>query len=118
VKLPLDSDPTVSRDGISPEPDVIDDLARRARCATYDTDYADALYFSDPSSDGRGRRHLREAIRCCLLCPVRAECLNQALSYGLDVGGIWAAATPTERRMTAGLPLDARLSWLKDRTGK
>jgi hypothetical protein len=56
---------------------------------------------------------MREAVRCCLLCRVRPECLNQALSYGLDVEGIWAATTPTERRMTAGLPLDARLSWLE-----
>jgi hypothetical protein len=84
-----------------------------ARCATYDDDYADALFFSEPSSTGTGRRHMREGVRCCLLCVVRPQCLQLALSFDPGVVGIWAGTTTGERQLTQGLPLEMRLSWLE-----
>jgi hypothetical protein len=84
----------------------------RARCTEYDDDYSDSLFFSEQSSTGTGRRHMREAVRCCLLCPVRLECWQQALAHDPEVVGIWAATTETERRMTLGLPDDVRIEWL------
>jgi hypothetical protein len=67
-------------------------------CAEYDIDYSDALFFREQSSTGTGRRHMREAVRTCLLCPVRPECLQRALAYEPEVVGIWAATTEPERR--------------------
>jgi len=83
-----------------------------ARCITYDDVMADTLFFSEQSSTGAGRRHMREAVRCCLLCRVRLDCLKQALAFDPEEVGIWAATTETERRMTAGLPDDVRIEWL------
>ena len=40
----------------------------QARCITYDDVMADTLFFSEQSSTGAGRRHMRQAVRCCLLC--------------------------------------------------
>ena len=41
-----------------------------------------------------------EALAVCATCPVRAQCLEQALRDG-ERDGIWGGATPEERRRIA-----------------
>ena len=43
---------------------------------------------------------VRQARRVCAACPVRAECLEYALSWpGLPVDGIWGGTSKEQRRM-------------------
>lgn len=46
---------------------------------------------------------VRAAIRVCLSCPIRLECLAQALDRG-ELYGIWGGATPAERARVAWRP--------------
>jgi WhiB family transcriptional regulator, redox-sensing transcriptional regulator len=67
--------------------------AERASCAQTDPD----AWFP-----GKGRRELTQlAKRICARCPVRAQCLEYALSgadtWGGIATGIWGGATPQER---------------------
>lgn len=39
----------------------------------------------------------RDAIIICHKCPVRTECLNEAIDFG-DNHGIWGGTTPNERK--------------------
>jgi WhiB family redox-sensing transcriptional regulator len=67
--------------------------AERALCAQADLD----AWFP-----GKGQRELTQlAKRICVRCPVRAQCLEYALSgadtWGGIATGIWGGATPQER---------------------
>jgi hypothetical protein len=62
------------------------------------------MWFAMPNS-----RQAARAIRACLLCPVRDECLASSLAYG-DEFGIWGGLTaddrePLTRRLREGEPL-------------
>lgn len=67
--------------------------AARAPCAPADPD----AWFP-----GKGQRELTQpAKRICARCPVRAQCLDYALSgadtWGGIAAGIWGCTTPQER---------------------
>jgi WhiB family transcriptional regulator, redox-sensing transcriptional regulator len=67
--------------------------AAQARCAQADPD----AWFPD-----QGQHALAMiAIRACLACPVRAQCLDYALSgadtWGGIATGIWGGTTPRQR---------------------
>lgn len=54
----------------------------------------------------------REAKQCCAGCPVRADCLEWAISTG-EAYGIWGGTTPDERRVIRARlrqQVDSRLS--------
>ncbi len=40
---------------------------------------------------------LRAAVQVCSSCPVRRQCLEYALSYGIE-DGVWGGRTERERR--------------------
>ncbi len=68
--------------------------AEQALCAQADPD----AWFPE-----RGGRGLAAALRICGTCPVRAQCLEYALS-GADTwqgisSGIWGGTTPVQRRV-------------------
>lgn len=52
-----------------------------------------------------------EAKLQCLVCPVRKECLADALHYD-DPYGVWGMADPRERRRIARMQGDAGTTWL------
>jgi WhiB family transcriptional regulator, redox-sensing transcriptional regulator len=74
-----------------------DDWSARAACAGKPTEF----FFGHTGPDGRDERHnpvaLAEGRRTCNACPVREECLNEALDGGGDVYGMWGGTTKTER---------------------
>ena len=48
-----------------------------------------------------GRENAATVVRCfevCATCPVRAECLRDALSARFSAFGVWGGTTMTERR--------------------
>lgn len=54
-----------------------------------------AVFFSQASSD------IAEAKALCACCPMRASCLDQALTVPFafqDGCGVWGGTTPAERR--------------------
>lgn len=51
-------------------------------------------WFAGPGEHDR-RAH---AVQVCLSCPVRVECLAQALALGAAAGGTWAATSAEDRR--------------------
>ena len=56
------------------------------------------LFLVEPSA---GLENPRTVVRCfelCAACPVRAECLRDALSARFTAYGVWGATTMTERR--------------------
>lgn len=53
------------------------------------------LWFALPGTVGE-----REARARCASCPVRRECLDEALAEGMD-HGIWGGLDPEERRVEA-----------------
>ena len=59
---------------------------------------ADAQLFFGPEHEGWQERELREAaaVAVCQQCPVRAQCLNYALSYSIG-HGIWGGLNDRER---------------------
>lgn len=68
------------------------DWRHRAACRDEDPE----LFF--PVSEmGPGARQVAQAKAVCARCPVRAECLANALDTGLDYG-IFGGATEGERR--------------------
>ena len=68
------------------------DWMRRATCTRMEPD----IFY--PVGDGAYARAMTEiAKQACLSCPVRAECLRQALETG-EQYGIWGGMTPEERR--------------------
>lgn len=58
-----------------------------AACAGMDPE----RFFPDSGNDA-------EVKRVCMSCPVRAECLDYALSLPFQVWGIWAGVTERPRR--------------------
>jgi WhiB family redox-sensing transcriptional regulator len=74
------------------------DWVLRARCREEPTD----TFF--PDTRNRGVSHDR-ALALCQECPVRAECLDFAVSNG-EKYGIWGGTVPHERRKL-------RRAWLK-----
>ncbi|GLZ56397.1 WhiB family transcriptional regulator [Actinomycetospora sp. NBRC 106378] len=72
---------------------------------------ADPELFFPPSDDDTTvivARHRIAVAPICSACPVATECLRWALDSGQD-HGLWAATTPTDRRMIrrarmAGVP--------------
>lgn len=68
------------------------DWRGRAACSRLDPD----IFY--PVGDGAYAREMTGiAKQACLSCPVRAECLRQALETG-EQYGIWGGMTPEERR--------------------
>lgn len=68
-----------------------EDWRDSAACAGVDGE----LFFPEP----RGGRTGWEAKAICARCPVRAECLDYALSLPIEhVWGIWAGTTDADRR--------------------
>ncbi|PRX90679.1 WhiB family transcriptional regulator [Allonocardiopsis opalescens] len=67
-----------------------DDWWDRAACAGLPT----SRFYPDPED----KRRIRAAKRICAQCPVRAECLNEALALGDIEFGIRAGLPPRERR--------------------
>lgn len=61
-----------------------------ARCAG-----ADPELFYNPPRDGV-RPDKLDAIKICLSCPVRLECLHYALTHPAGKHGIWGGATESE----------------------
>ncbi|NJP88621.1 WhiB family transcriptional regulator [Nonomuraea sp. FMUSA5-5] len=69
-----------------------------ARAACQDAD--PALFFPITWADHPGHRE-EQARRICQGCPVRAICLDWALSTG-EPDGMWGGTTPEERRRLRG----------------
>lgn len=68
------------------------DWRGRAACSRLEPD----IFY--PVGDGAYAREMTGiAKQACLSCPVRAECLRQALETG-ERYGIWGGMTPEERR--------------------
>jgi hypothetical protein len=87
-----------------------------ARCVRYHPDwsYVDVLFHPDfrgGTPKEYPQRRLREARRCCALCPVRRDCLTEALSTNAE--GVWGGTTSEERRATRGLSLPERIQALE-----
>jgi WhiB family redox-sensing transcriptional regulator len=69
------------------------DWRSRGACVT-----ADPEIFYPPPNNSRGRAEvIEEALSWCRRCPVRADCLEWALTTP-DAHGVIAGTTPTERR--------------------
>jgi hypothetical protein len=66
----------------------------------------DRIFFpTNISAHGNGTRaaHLeREARTICADCPIRHQCLTQALRLGPQAAGIWGGTNDTERRRILG----------------
>lgn len=60
-------------------------------------DHDPELFFSDGD-----HRKIQQAKRVCSLCPVRIECLNEAISMG-DNWGVRGGLTPSERATYGGV---------------
>lgn len=57
-----------------------------------------------PEGQAEGRRYGEaEAVRICLACPVRGECLAYALDNRIEFG-VWGGLTETERTAMKGAP--------------
>lgn len=61
------------------------------------------LFFSEEGEGNSANRALNQAKRACQLCPVRRECLNEALAYEGDEDssrrwGIWGGLGPAQRQ--------------------
>jgi hypothetical protein len=88
-----------------------------ARCVRYHPDwsYVDLLFHPDHVGGGPTKeyseRRLREARRCCALCPVRRDCLTEALTTNPE--GIWGGTTSEERRAVRNLPMPERVATLE-----
>jgi WhiB family redox-sensing transcriptional regulator len=68
----------------------------RAACRDTDPD----IFFGRPDKYGVDRHdpdELVRATRLCAGCPVREECLADALDRGADVEGIWGGCTKKDR---------------------
>jgi WhiB family transcriptional regulator, redox-sensing transcriptional regulator len=58
--------------------------------------YADPELFFPVSSTGRGGEEARAKV-VCGRCPVRAECLDYAMTAGTSLQGIWGGTSDTDR---------------------
>ena len=58
--------------------------------------HADPDLFFPVSSTGRGGEEARAKL-ICGRCPVRAECLDYAMSVGTPLQGIWGGASDADR---------------------
>lgn len=65
----------------------VEDWAGLARCRGMDPD----VFF------GRNLTEARTAIRTCDRCEVREQCLEYAVSEGIDIG-VWGGLTERQRR--------------------
>lgn len=78
------------------------DWVKRALCATPEyADKQDQLWFADP---GKQRPAVTRAVRLCYQCPVREECLTDALTaegnaHKSDRHGVRGGLTPYQRRL-------------------
>ena len=70
------------------------DWRDHAACRQLDMPYeaVDQLFF--PTVGGTGAA----AKRICRHCPVAAQCLDKALSYGSGLSGVWGGTAEQERR--------------------
>jgi WhiB family redox-sensing transcriptional regulator len=72
--------------------------------AVADADWRDAALCAQADPDlwfpPKGRV-AREAKRICLGCPVRRQCLEEALALG-ETDGIWGGLTPRQRHVLKG----------------
>ena len=68
---------------------------RPERCAELEANVADGLF--SPPRGHRGVLAAAEARRLCGRCPVRAECLEAALSNDEEFG-VWGGVSAEERR--------------------
>jgi WhiB family redox-sensing transcriptional regulator len=78
------------------------DWRERAACR-----HVDPELFFPPGHAGPALEQIEEAKRICRTCPVRARCLDWALSSGFDYG-IWGGATEEERRAARVIALRPR----------
>lgn len=67
-----------------------------ALCAQLSPIEADAIFFPKPGGKSK------QADEFCKGCPVRAKCLDRALTMGPSAIGFWAGTTEPERRRMAG----------------
>ncbi|MBO0676886.1 WhiB family transcriptional regulator [Mycolicibacterium sp. S2-37] len=62
----------------------------------------------DPEIFTSGSRSCRAAKKVCMSCPVRAECLKEALEFEAEPGsvrhGVWGGLTAHERTQLFGEP--------------
>ncbi len=65
----------------------VEDWSGQARCRGMDPD----VFF------GRNLTEARTAIRTCDRCEVREQCLEYAVSEGIDIG-VWGGLTERQRR--------------------
>ncbi|MCW2811522.1 MAG: transcription factor WhiB [Friedmanniella sp.] len=70
----------------------VSDWRARAACATREPE----LFFP-LGATGPARVHLEDAQRVCQACGVRAECLDWAISNGVD-DGVWGGLSAAQRR--------------------
>ncbi|OZM72074.1 transcription factor WhiB [Amycolatopsis antarctica] len=84
-----------------------------ARCRVERTD--PELFFP-VSERGPGARQLAAAKSVCGRCPVRRECLADAIDAGLDTG-VFGGLSETERRNLTRHGLPAPVVWLRPATG-
>src|SRR6476620_7163189 len=68
----------------------------QGNCRNLDAASTDQIFFPE-----NAKKATKRAVLMCSSCPVKAECLNFALTYGED--GLWAATTASERRLMLGL---------------
>jgi WhiB family redox-sensing transcriptional regulator len=68
-------------------------------------------FFPDSTHQVQGSRKIRRARRACAVCPVRATCLQVAITEGHE--GVWAGTTDEQREAVAHLPVPVQLVTLE-----
>lgn len=70
----------------------------------------DNHFFGEPDGEGGSRGltvELRHGMKTCLSCPVRAACLEYAITHHIRYG-IWGGTTQQDRRMIIRARIRAR----------
>ena len=74
-------------------PMIVGHWTQRAACLREDPEI-----FFPPTEAGLGLEQITVAKEICHDCPVQAECLDHAITFG-EGAGIWGGTTPEERRL-------------------
>jgi len=69
----------------------------RAACRDVPTEIANLFFPGDARGADDDHRYDPLARALCAGCPVRADCLDHAISHGEEYG-MWGGMTPSERR--------------------
>ncbi len=59
---------------------------------------SDAIWVLDAGHEKHQPTTVVDHLEVCATCPVRPECLRDALDSGFDIYGIWGGSTQNERR--------------------